>query len=115
MYRFSYAEVLQDSGLESRERERDLFERAICLLKDAEGHPAGSREMMEAISFVQRLWLALIKDLGHPDNGLPDQLKGQLISIGLWIMRESDRIVRGESASMAGLIDINSVIRDGLK
>jgi flagellar protein FlaF len=115
MYRFSYAEVLEDSAAEGRERERDLFSRAIKLLKDADGHPSDSREMMEAMYFVQRLWVALIKDLGHPDNGLPDKLKGQLISIGIWIMRESDMIVRGESSSVAALIDINTVIQDGLK
>ncbi|WP_230533132.1 flagellar biosynthesis regulator FlaF [Microvirga roseola] len=115
MYRFSYAEVLDDSATEGRRREQDLFSKVLDLLKKADGHPSDSREMMEAMYFVQRLWVALIKDLGHPDNGLPDMLKGQLISIGLWVMRESDRIVRGETSDVTGLIDINTIIRDGLK
>src|SRR3712207_8440330 len=37
--------------------------------------PSQSMEMLEAIVFVQRLWTFLIKDIGHPDNGLPDKLK----------------------------------------
>ena len=71
--------------------------------------------MIDAIVFVQRLWTFLIKDLGNPDNGLPDNLKGQLISIGLWVMRESNRVVRGEQKSLEALIDINAMIQEGLK
>jgi flagellar protein FlaF len=115
MYRFSYAEVIEDSSKDCRQREFELFGRAISLMKTAEGMPSQSPEMIDAIVFVQRLWTFLIKDLGHPDNGLPDQLKGQLISIGLWVMRESDRAVRGEQKSLEALIDINAMIQEGLK
>ena len=115
MYRFSYAEVIEDSSREGRQREYELFDRAINLMKGAEGRPSQSPEMIDAIVFVQRLWTFLIKDLGHPDNGLSDQLKGQLISIGLWVMRESDRVVRGEQKSLEALIDINAMIQEGLK
>jgi flagellar protein FlaF len=115
MYRFSYAEVIEDSSREGRQREYELFDRAINLMKAAEGMRSQSLEMIDAIVFVQRLWTYLIKDLGHPDNGLPDQLKGQLISIGLWVMRESDRVVRGEQKSLEALIDINAMIQEGLK
>ena len=115
MYRFSYAEVIEDSAEECRQRERDLFGRAITLLKAADGTQHDSSEMLNAIVFVQRLWNFLITDLAHPDNGLPDKLKGQLISVGLWVMRETDKIVRGESSSVAALIDVNSVIQDGLR
>ncbi|ANY79448.1 hypothetical protein BB934_15485 [Microvirga ossetica] len=115
MYRFSYAEVIEDSSAECRQREFELFEQAIKLMKGAAGRPAQSQEMIEAIVFVQRLWTFLIKDLGHPDNGLPDKLKGQLISIGLWVMRESDRVIRGEQKSLEALIDINAMIQEGLK
>jgi flagellar protein FlaF len=111
MYQFSYSEILEDC----RQREYDLFERAITLLRAAEGYPSQSPEMLGAIVFLQRLWTFLIKDLGHPDNVLPDKLKGQLISIGLWVMRESDLIVRGEHNNLNALIDINVLIKDGLK
>jgi flagellar biosynthesis activator protein FlaF len=115
MYRFSYAEVIEDSARDCRQREFELFGRAIQLMRETEGHAAQSQEMVEAIVFVQRLWTFLIKDLAHPDNGLSDKLKGQLISIGLWVMRESDRVVRGEQASLEALIDINTMIQEGLK
>jgi flagellar protein FlaF len=115
MYSFSYAEILEDSDDECRQRERDLFGRAITLMKEADGQPPQSREVIEAMVFVQRLWNFLIKDLAHPDNGLPEKLKGQLISVGLWVMRESDLVVRGEKQSLSALIDVNTMIKEGLK
>ncbi|MCG7392027.1 flagellar biosynthesis regulator FlaF [Microvirga sp. ACRRW] len=115
MYQFSYSEILEDSPQDCRQREYELFERAIELLRAAEGFPSQSPETLGAIVFLQRLWTFMIKDLGHPDNALPDKLKGQLISIGLWVMKETDLIIRGESKSLAALIDINILIKDGLK
>lgn len=115
MYRFSYAEILEDSSNECKQREYELFDRSIQLLKAAEGQQSQAPDMIKALVFVQRLWIFLIKDLGHPDNGLPDKLKGQLISVGLWVMRESDRVVRGEHSDLTALIDVNSMIREGLK
>lgn len=115
MYQFSYSEILEDSPKDCRQREYDLFDRAVSLLRAADGHAPQSPEMLGAIVFLQRVWTFMIKDLGHPDNALPDNLKGQLISIGLWVMKESDRIVRGEHSNLEALIDINELIKDGLK
>lgn len=115
MYRFSYTEVMEDSSDECRRREYDLFGRAIALLKTADGSAHDSSEMLNAMVFVQRLWNFLMKDLASPDNGLPDKLKGQLISVGLWVMRETDQIVRGEANSVTALIDVNTMIQEGLK
>lgn len=115
MYRFSYAEVMEDSSDECRRREHDLLGRAIALLKAADGSAHNSPEMLNAIVFVQRVWSFLMKDLANPDNNLPEKLKGQLISVGLWIMRETDLIVRGETSSVTALIDVNTMIQEGLK
>lgn len=115
MYRFSYAEIAEDASSECRSRESEIFERAIQFMREAEGHPAQSPEMLNALVFLQRLWAVLIKDLSHADNALPDKLKAQLISIGFWVLRESDCIVRGEHNDLTALIDINLMILEGLK
>jgi flagellar protein FlaF len=115
MYRFSYAEVVEDAPRECRQREYDVFDRAIELLKAAEGLPSRSPQMSEAIEFLQRLWTALVKDLAHPDNDLPDKLKAQLISIGFWVMGETGRIAFSEHNDLTALIDINTMIQEGLK
>jgi flagellar protein FlaF len=115
MYRFSYAEVVEDAPSECRQREYEAFERAIGLLKAAQGLPQWSPEMSDALEFSQHLWTALVKDLAHPDNELPDKLKAQLISIGFWVMREIGRISCGEQNDLTALIDINAMIQEGLK
>lgn len=115
MYRFSYAEVVEDAPKECRQREYEVFERAIGLLKAAEGLPARSPEIRDAVEFLQRLWTAFVQDLAHSDNELPDKLKAQLISIGFWVMRESGRVALGEHNDLTALIDINTMIQEGLK
>jgi flagellar biosynthesis activator protein FlaF len=115
MYRFSYAEAVEDSSNECRQREYELFDRAITMLRDAAGTEPGSVQMIHAVAFVQKVWTFLLQDLGSPGNSLSDQLKGEIISIGLWVIKETNMIVRGESSNVAGVIDINAMIRDGLK
>ncbi|WP_262299142.1 flagellar biosynthesis regulator FlaF [Microvirga sesbaniae] len=115
MYRFSYAEVVEDAPRECRQREYEVFDHAIGLLKAAEGRPSRSPEMNDAMEFLQRLWTAFVQDLAHPDNELPDKLKAQLISIGFWVMRETSRVALGEHNDLNALIDINTMIQEGLR
>jgi flagellar protein FlaF len=115
MYRFSYAEILEDASDESRERERLAFDHAIDRLRAAGLKGNKSPESSEAIYVVQRLWSFLIEDLMSPENSLPETLRAELISIGLWIMKEADLIRQGQSENYTALIDINAMIRDGLK
>jgi flagellar biosynthesis activator protein FlaF len=111
----SMAMQLEDASSECREREKQAFDRAIDLLKRAATKGSGSLESSEALIFVQRLWSILIDDLLNPENGLPETLRAELVSIGLWIMTESDLILRGQSNNYGALIDINSMIRDSLR
>jgi flagellar protein FlaF len=115
MYQFSYAEVLDETPKGARERERQALERSIELLREAEKSGASSREAIEAVLYVRRLWGYLIEDLARPENDLPKPLRADLISIGLWIMREAEQIRLDKSESFKGLIDVSTSIRDGLK
>jgi flagellar protein FlaF len=115
MYQFSYAEVLDETPKGARERERQALDRSIELLREAEKNGASSREAIEAVLYVRRLWGYLIEDLARPENDLPKPLRADLISIGLWIMREAEQIRLEKSESFKGLIDVSTSIRDGLK
>lgn len=114
MYQFSYAEVLEDDPQEARERERVVLDRAVELLRTARLRGAGSREGVEALTFLRRVWTVLLDDLVSPDNGLPETLRASLISIGIWILKEADAIRLDGSRAMDGLIAVNETIRDGL-
>lgn len=115
MYQLSYEETLEDSPRDCRERERLALDRAILLLEDAEDAGTGSKVATEALFFLGKLWRAFIEDLVSADNDLPDVLRADLVSVGLWIIKEADLILAGRSQNFRGLIEICTMIRDGLK
>jgi flagellar protein FlaF len=114
MYQFPYAEVLDETPQSARQRERQAIERSIELLRAAEVAGVRSREAVEALLFVRKLWSLLIEDLAKADNDLPNQLRADLISIGLWIMREAEQIRLEKSDNFKGIIEVSTTIRDGL-
>jgi flagellar biosynthesis activator protein FlaF len=115
MYRFSYAEVLEETPQSAREREKMAIEHSIGLLQAAAQLGPNSRDSIEALHFCRRLWAMLLEDLAHPDNALPNQLRADLISIGIWIMRETEEIRLGRSQNFKGIIDVSRVISEGLQ
>jgi flagellar protein FlaF len=115
MYQFSYAEVLDETPKGARERERQAIDRSIELLGEADKAGVNSREAIEAVLYVRRLWGFLIEDLARPENDLPKPLRADLISIGLWIMREAEEIRLEKSDNFKGLIEVSASIREGLK
>jgi flagellar protein FlaF len=115
MYKFYYGEVLDEIPKEQRERERTALERSIELLKIAEQKGAGSVEAVEALLFVRKLWGIFVEDLAMPENGLPQKLRADLVSIGLWVMRETEEIRLGRSKDFKGLVEISRTISEGLR
>jgi flagellar protein FlaF len=114
MYQFSYAEVLDETPKGARERERLAIAHSIELLEAAEQKGVRSREAIEALLFVRRLWAVFIEDLAEADNDLPKALRADLISIGLWIIREAEQIRLEKSSNFRGIIEVSQSIRDGL-
>lgn len=115
MYKFYYNEVLDDSPKEAREHERTALDRSIALLQEAEKKGPQSRESVEAIYFVRKLWGIFIEDLAKSENGLPPKLRADLVSVGLWVMRETEEIRQGRSKNFAALIDVSRTISEGLR
>jgi flagellar protein FlaF len=114
MYQFSYAEVLDETPRSARERERQAVERSIELLEEGRRSGVRSRAAVDALAFVTRLWGFFIEDLAKPENDLPPALRANIISIGLWVMREAEAIRLEQSDNFDGLIEVSRAIRDGL-
>ena len=114
MYKFSYEETLSESGGRKRENERLAIEQSVSMLKSAEKAGVNSREAVDAICFLNRLWSFLLEDLVKPENALPDDVRANLISIGIWMLKEAEAISSGRSKNFSGLIDISNVIAEGL-
>ncbi|MCD7108449.1 flagellar biosynthesis regulator FlaF [Rhizobium sp. DKSPLA3] len=115
MYQFSYAEIMEDGVADSKDRERQVLDRSIALLASASRQKGYSREAIEAVYYTRRLWIRFIEDLRAPDNQLNEELRANLISIAIWILSETEKIRKRESSNFQGIIDITTIIRDGLK
>lgn len=115
MYQFSYAEIMEDGVADAKDRERQVLTRSIELLEAARNVSGYSREAIDALFYTRRIWIRFIEDLKQPENQLDVELRANLISIAIWILKECDRIRRRESDNFQGIIDITTIIRDGLK
>jgi flagellar protein FlaF len=115
MYQLSYAEHIADNPTDCHDRERHALEHAAGLLRKAEAAGALSPEANETLGFVSKLWNAFIQDLVDPENDLPDVLRADLVSVGLWIVKEAALIRSSQSQNYRGIADVCMMIHDGLK
>ncbi|WP_137933504.1 flagellar biosynthesis regulator FlaF [Mesorhizobium comanense] len=115
MYQFSYADIQSTSVSDAKERERDLLTRSIDMLSAAAAIGPDSMEAVEALHFTNRVWTAFVEDLGSSENALPKELRANLISIGLWLLREAEDIRQGRTNNFEGLIEVSQIIRDGIQ
>jgi flagellar biosynthesis activator protein FlaF len=115
MYEFAYNDVIEDSHQTLRARERAAMDRVIGMLRSAQEKGPQSRELIDALFYLRRLWIIFIDDLNDPNNELPTQLRAGIISIGVWMMKEIDRVRGGLTDDLTPMIEINELIRNGLK
>lgn len=96
-----------------RELEYRAFGQATAgLVRIKEGAPTIA-ERVAAIDLNRRLWNMLSADCAAPENKLPMALRGQIISLALWVSRYSSEVLR-EGADIEPLIDINKTMMEGL-
>lgn len=110
----SYDAMIEDSGREARSREQQALDHGVGLLKRLRNGDLPASEEAEALLYIRRLWTFFVQDLASPRNGLPEKLRAELISIGLWIIKEADRIRQDKVGDIDELVAINIVIRDAL-
>ena len=91
-----------------REQEADVFRRAVGALRSARG--AGPIPRVRALADNRRLWMAVSDLMRDPDNALPSQLKGTILSVGMTVQREMDL----ESPDFDFLISVNEDFAAGL-
>ena len=77
--------INQDAAASPRDIELRAFRYVKGLLAAA---PPGGPARATALHKAYRLWTILLADLLGPGNGLAPELKGQLVSLGLWAQRE---------------------------
>ena len=110
----AYDTVVEDSSREARSRERQALSLGIDRLERLQKGFFSAEDLIESLLYVRRLWAVFIEDLAHPENGLPEKLRADIISIGLWVVKEADRLREEKSNEVMPLIEINRLIRDAL-
>ncbi|SEN95776.1 flagellar biosynthesis regulator FlaF [Bradyrhizobium sp. OK095] len=110
----AYETFVEDSGSEARGRERQALSLGIDRLERLQNGRFSVEDQVQSLLYVRRLWTIFIEDLVHPDNGLPEKLRADIISIGLWVVKEADRLREERSSDVVQLIEINRMIRDAL-
>lgn len=115
MYQHSYAEVLEDDQHAARQIEAMALDRAVTLLLEADALPSPSIPGVQALHFTRQLWTTFITELASSENALPNELRADLISIGIWILKEADAIRLGTSSNYGGIAEICGIVRDGLR
>ena len=96
-----------------RDNEYEAFLRVTRQLQRAHAE-ADRLEAIRAANNNIQLWTILAADLMHPENRLPAELKAGLISLALFSMRHSHKIILGD-ADLEPLIDVNTRIMKGLR
>ncbi len=72
-----------------------------------------SSGLRQALQENLKLWSALKFDLSADTNALPPQLRAGLLSIAIWVERQTVSVTGGEEGVL-DLIEVNRSILDGL-
>ena len=85
--------------------------------KDADGdmrtNPLKMRTIAVALNWNNEVWAAFMDDCRSSENQLPEKLKGGILSLGIWVKKETRLAMSGET-TLDMLIAINRDIMKGL-
>ncbi|WP_246212798.1 flagellar biosynthesis regulator FlaF [Marivivens donghaensis] len=95
-----------------RSMERLLFGQITSRLSRA---IAGThrKALIEALHDNRKLWTTIAVDIASDDNGLPDQLRGQIFYLAEFTHHHSSLVLK-DGADPAVLVDINRAVIAGL-
>jgi flagellar biosynthesis activator protein FlaF len=97
-----------------RETEYRLFATITSgLIKAQEQGRAHLGVFAEALDKNRRLWTILANDCASEGNELPAPLRAQIISLSMWVSRQTSAVIQG-SEEIEPLIDVNRTIMQGL-
>lgn len=85
--------------------------RALMEARDAAPHEIKKRA--EALDRNRRMWSAFATDCASEDNQLPESLRASIISLSIFVNKETSAAVRGQG-DIDLLIELNRTIMQGL-
>ena len=92
------------------------FTKAALLLEDAKKQTGNIEEYAKALRFNHLLWTIIQADLTEPDNQLPPEIKANVMSLSIFVDKQTTKALRSSSASdLDVLININRNLAAGLR
>lgn len=98
----------------SRDIEYRLLAQVTGALIDANTPDTPLAKRFDVVLWNRNVWAVLREDLLDPRNQLPKELKLSLVSLSIWVEKETFTILDGQS-ELDSLIDVNKSIMEGLK
>lgn len=98
----------------ARDIEYRVFEQVTAAMQEAAQEQAHFVARITAAHRNRDLWQTLAYDLASEGNALPDELRARLISLAIWVSRETEKITRG-NGDFGPLITVNRSIMQGLR
>lgn len=80
---------------------------------DARNKPTAMAEVMDALNWNNQVWDTFVEDVGTEGNMLPRELRAAIVSLGIWVSRETGLVSSGEG-DIEALISVNKAIMRGL-
>ncbi|MBT3532276.1 MAG: flagellar biosynthesis regulator FlaF [Rhodospirillaceae bacterium] len=109
-YQQAYQQV-QNVTEDPRQTEYRLFAQVTGAMIRAED--LGHTEIVRAVHWNRRLWLALQSDCATEDNSLPDATRAGIISLAIWVDKHCRKVLKRE-ADLQPMIEVNRNIMEGL-
>lgn len=94
------------TGVGGRTLEGRAFAKAAQMLNDA---AVGSQtDLRLALEYNLRLWTLVQASVTHPENALPADIRAKLLSLTMFVDRQTQRICETRNAAFVGsMVDIN--------
>ncbi|WP_142848919.1 flagellar biosynthesis regulator FlaF [Telmatospirillum sp. J64-1] len=92
------------------------FEHDALLRAAYEIEATADAHFAEHIAALQRnmeLWNTFASDCAETGNGLPPELRANIISLAIWVTNHTRKVI-GDQAPVAPLCDINRTVATGL-
>ena len=115
----AYKKALNKSA-SSRNAEYRLLAQVTAALieaKEADGdmrkNPAKMKMLAHALNWNNEVWSTFMDDCRSEDNKLPEKLRGGILSLGIWVNKETQAALNGD-VGLDALISVNRDIMKGL-
>lgn len=106
----------QKRNLSPREVEAMAFTKAAVLLEEAKQKTNNIEEYAKALRFNHLLWTIIQADLTEPENQLPNEIKANVMSLSIFVDKQTTKAMRTSSAAdLDVLININRNLAAGLR